>query len=402
MSFKSRTVLFFLAALLIVPLVWGRVLTDESKRSRFEKRSLAILPEINNNVSIKEYFSRLDNYLQDHVGFAVPINRYYRKVIFMLFNESRVKNISIGKDGYVFLTSHNPNQKNTVFKDICDDKIGDDFINQQLDRITSISRIITSFGHRAIFTVPISKPTLYPEKLPKDVTTNVLQNCKKFSHDNPLIVLRNRALSENVIFHYPYEDFQKLKTKKSFYPKENFHWNGFSPHYFSKLLFEKLRVTVPEEYDSGSFLGEDLADLKSLGFERKIQVWKYPYKHFNLVNSPHEKRDIIKPYYERIRDCSYYTNDNSLMDRYAILISNSFGAFTAKHLSVGYKTLLHININHLKKDEMVDFFDFLLNRKTKYDIIFLFHDAAMLKENNFENIQISMNQIAKVKPEVTH
>ena len=370
----------FLAFLLLLPLVWGGFCTDHRERENFEKRHLARFPAATELRDPKKYFTDIEAYISDHVGFAVAFNRFYRKMSYYLFRASTVKNISITKSGFVFLTSHSAEKANEGIEVLCIPDASEAARQEAWSNLMRINRAVTSFGHRAIFASAISKPVLYPEHLPGDISAATRKRCHQFYGENNLLrFLKRKAVSEGLIFHYPLERFRQAKTDPHFYPKENFHWHGLSAHVFARTFFERLGLSVPPYFDDGRELIAADADLHSLGFTRKIKVWAFSYPEFWISGGFLDKRlDYLKPYYERMIDYSFYTTERPLMDKDAILFSYSFGKNTAKHLAVGYKTLTQINVNFLQENETERFFEKMLSLHREMDVIFFFFDASMI------------------------
>jgi hypothetical protein len=177
-----------------------------------------------------------------------------------------------------------------------------------------------------------------------------------------------------------------------FYPKENFHWKGASTHLFSKTFFQSLNLDVSKYgFSDGATVEETFADLQSIGFKRRIKVWSYPYKSFKVSENQQSKFGYLRRYYERMYDFSYYTSSNPLQDKDAVLISNSFGAFIARDLAPGYKSLLHINVNNLQRKDQKELFDHLFTLGKNMDFIFLYHDAALAGRNGLVKLSNGFN-----------
>ncbi len=88
--------------------------------------------------------------------------------------------------------------------------------------------------------------------------------------------------------------------------------------------------------------------------------------------------DWIIPYYQRAKDFSLYNPGKPLSDRRALIISDSFGAAVVRDLAAGFKSLHHVNITALKPEEYPVFFGHFINGLNVSDVIFIFHDTAVI------------------------
>ena len=398
-NWPTRVVLCLLACFLLLPIVWGYFFTDAEERSRFEKRKLAEFPSLAQFDASGRYFSDVEKYLDDHIGFAIEINRFYSKIESYLFNHSSSNGVSFGQDGFVFLNSHDPSEPDSIFKWFCTPRLSPALTADYIGKIEKVNNAIKAFGHRAIFTVPISKPTLYPEKLPDDIGQELKTWCSEFmQRENILKALQAQAEQRGILFHYPYAEFLAAKNEPHFYPKENFHWRGGGGHLFSKKLFETLGLKIDNRYSEGARLIDTRADLVHLiGFERPIKVWYYPYEIFKLSENKAPELDYMLDYYSRMHTAgfSYYTSAAPLQQKDAIMISHSFGAYVSRDLAVGYRSIKHINIAALQDHEMEKFYKHLFSLGENMDIILLFHDANMASDYL---LNLLADSIGELKP----
>ena len=396
---SSRWVLVVMACVLCLPMVWGGFFTSHEQRSQFENRTLAKFPPLSFIKEPKQYFSTLDQYVADHMGFTMGLNRLYRKTVYYLFNESTVKNISVAQDGYVFLTSHSSKEYNLIFEELCQSEVSPAILENYVRNIEKINNVVKQFGHRAIFATAITKPVLYPERLPRDVSDKARKNCQGFLKGNNLLKqLQLEVQKKDIVFHYPFKAFMLSKNEAHFFPKENFHWNGLSAHLFARTFFENIGVSVGSDFDKGKHLVETKADLKIIGFARDIEVWNFPYADFGVAGGyQHKELNYMKQQYSHLFDCSYYEAENPLQKKDAIVFSDSFGGPVARHLATGYKTLTHFNIFQLQDSEQKRFYAQVLGSGKNMDIVFLFHDGGVTTRPTLKNLA---NTLAGIKPKV--
>ena len=384
----ARMTLLAMACALVLPLLWGLFFTSSQSRSQFENRTLAGFPSLSLITTPGQYGQGLDLYLKDHMGFTIEVNRWYRKLMFYCFHKSTVENISVGGDGFVFLTAHEADDHNRVFDDLCQGQVSGTLLETHVKSIETICDVIRSFGHRPVFATAITKPVLYPERLPHDVSDRARQKCGDFlKTDNILVQLQTRVEEQGIVFHYPVRAFVAAKNQPHFYPGQNFHWHGLSTHVFARTLFERLGISVGLDFERGKHLVETRADLKMIGFERTIQTWQFPYGAFGVSGGfNHDTIRRIKQSYSHLVDASAYATRHPLQDRDAIVLSDSFGAFASRDLATGYLTLAHFNIFQLQDAEKQRFFTRVFASGQDMDIIFLFHDGGIVYRPTLEDL----------------
>lgn len=399
LSWVSRLFLIVIALILLIPLVWGICFQDSTSRRNYENRNLNEFPEIQGLLHVKQFFTDIDHYLKDHIAFFITINQSYRKGAFYLFKESPIKNVSVSQEEFVFLNSHSTIHHNTVFESLCIPRTSSEKVDAYLTDLKVLDSAVRSFGHRMIFAVGPSKPSIYADKLPKDLDDTIRSNCLRYmQQENILTILERKAGESGVIFHYPQQRFINARNDQSFYPKENFHWNGKSAHLFSKTLFKKLGVEVGSGFEVGGLIVQANADLGMLGFDRPIQVWDYPYQEYQLKRESYGQMfEALRPHYERLVDYSHYSCGAPLQDKHAIILSNSFGTPLAKHLAIGYNSLKQINISHLQEHEKDRFYQKMLYSGEGMDIIFVFHDGAVAHGADLKTLANDFEKLSRKK-----
>jgi hypothetical protein len=375
LTFSSKLILLFLAVILSIPVVAG-FFTNHEERSSWENRPLTQFPQWHEWKDAALFFNEIDRFSSDHIGFALPLNRLYRKFRYYIFSDSPIKSITVGSSGFVYLNSHNPQKSYTVFESLC---IHGDDANRLQKRVDVLGKIffeLESRGYKPSVGIPVSKPVLYPDNLSSQVPHRHRDACTTYRHrDNIPKRLGEIYSSTKKIIYYPLDDFYNLRNQEAFFPKENFHWNGKSSHVFARDFLSLLDLAPDEDFSKGSVLRSTKADLKRMmGFSRNIYTWHYPYARYKIIKTKIQELAWIKNYYKRASDYSQFETGEPISKRRALVISNSFGAGIARHLAAGFQSLLHVNIGHLQDDEYRAFFADFIDTLQPTDIIFIFHD----------------------------
>ncbi|MBT3831582.1 MAG: hypothetical protein HOB98_17935 [Gammaproteobacteria bacterium] len=73
----------------------------------------------------------------------------------------------------------------------------------------------------------------------------------------------------------------------------------------------------------------------------------------------------------------------------ALLITDSFGIYTAEHLAPGFKTLIHVNVTDLKEGEMSNFYGEMIDKIAPDRILFLFNDQSFIGRYALNRIRVA-------------
>jgi hypothetical protein len=348
--------------------------TDHAARSRWENRPLVELPAPFAARKDTRFFDELDQYLNDHFGFALELNRLHRKLLFYVFRDSPSPDVSLGKDGYVFVTSFK-SEPFSVLETLCVHGMDAQVAAVSADAWAQIlQHFARTHEHVALLIVP-SKPTLYPEKFTLAVPRRYRERCAQYEQENSVSEAIVRSAQEGgSIAIYPYKEFLQQKYNGNFYPRENFHYAGKSAHWLGREALNRLGIAVNADYEEnvlGATVTHDIMNL--LGFTRALEFTAYPYTAFQLRRQPRTP-EYIRDYFERAQQFGVITSDNPLSQRTALVIGNSFTTFTADHLAPGYRSLIYIMTNDLRQEEYVRFFTELVPRIGADDLIFVYND----------------------------
>ncbi len=343
LSWPAKLIMIAVVLMLLSPSVSGLFFTDHDARSKWEKRTLTDLPPIQDVVHPKIFFSRFNSFLNDHMGFSLFANRFYRKLLLNLFKDTPASRITIGKDGFIFMNDHRSGQKYGVFNTLCRQGRAEKPKQRYMEALLSFIDSLTSRGYRVTIAAPVSKPVLYPEKLPNSVPGNLVADCLEFSrHKNAIHEIMETMQGKNVLVFYPYELFAKHKYEPYFYPKQNFHWSGKSTHLFAATLLSKLGIQMDENFSSQASLIESFSDTSNiLGFKYPIRVWEYNYDEYGITSDNTYLAKLLEGYYETAVDFSCYRTKFPITKRRLLILSDSFGKYIAKDLAPAYKETFH-------------------------------------------------------------
>ena len=370
----SRAGIATVAVLLLVPAI-AALFTDHEARSNWEKRPLTSWHSVVTAGGMKSRFARLEDYINDHIGFALTLNRFYRQTQFYLFGDSPVANVNVGKDGFLFVNSHSPDKPYIAIERLCEpNKVRTDRVRADM---TAVAKFAAERNISTTLAVIPSKLLLYSDRLPATVPRELRKACRDLNPWNTVAgVLASEPASGPYKVYYPFDKMVTMRDREAFYPPGNFHANSMINHEFSRGLLSQLGIDLGDNYPSRPRLGQINSDLTMLGFGRRISAWKYGYKK-NRLKWRRQQPEWIRDYYTNARDFKRYTAENPLSPRRALVLSNSFGAYIVGHLAPGFSELYHININHLKAGEANLFLTTVLDRVRPNDLLYIVHDAGL-------------------------
>lgn len=371
----ARALAVTFALCLAVPAI-ATFFADAEERMRWENRPLAELPSISKLTADRNFFGEMDDYLNDHFGLALKMNRLYRRVLFYVFQDSPTPTVTLGTDGFVFLNSHNPGSRFEAFQNVCINNVRQDRIEFAQRAWSKTFDFFTPGIDRVALLIPLSKPTLYAEKFPLDVPRKYREACRQFrSKKNAASELSAWGEASGNVVVYPVNEFHAQRFENNFYPRERFHFSGMSAHTFARIALGKLGINISEAYDFHEPIDTVTSDLGSLiGFNRPLRVDYFPYAEFEL----HKQEGVpafVKEYYQKIKQFGVVTSGSPMTERAALVITDSFGKSAVNHLAPGYRSITWINIANLAEGETVRFFTEFVERIDPDDLLFIFHDG---------------------------
>ena len=146
------------------------IFQPDKKISIFEKRRLNQLPPIPRTIPhFLAFPERFDDYYADQFGFREMLGQFYYKIDRRLNSGKTLKNLTIGKDDWLFLGSNSPGFSRF------NDPIGDylninrftpDSLRDFGRSIEATHKFLENQGIRYLFVIAPNKHTIYPDKLP--------------------------------------------------------------------------------------------------------------------------------------------------------------------------------------------------------------------------------------------
>ena len=372
--------LALLTGFLALPAFIGLVWNDSSSMQKLENRKMAPLPAF---ALFKKdparYIKGLDDFLKDRVGGRRLANEAYRELRYYVLKDPPLSNVSIGRDGFVFMNSHRIDRPNFVYHLLCEQQTKpSDTLFKEMDQIfTSISRYYGQRGYPVTITAAPTNVSIYPDKLPLTLDKKYRDLCQAYDNNDALLyqLQRQGRQSGRYTIYYPLALFKQHRDEPYFWPKELFHWSGRSAFLFARDLLvqsgivDTLKLDDPAEV---ALVGDDL--VMFFGFSRKVKAYKYPYADFQTtVKEPEWITSLSKQ-----KGMLHFTTANGLSQKKGLLISNSFGIELAPHLAKGFSDFYFFNLNHLRPEDASRFFSGIVD-KTKPDHIYiLFDDAGII------------------------
>ena len=393
---QARLLILALAVLLLTPALASFV-TDHESRARWEKRALASFDQVGDAITAKELFTALEQFINDHIGFAMPLNKFYRHTQFYLFGDSPIPNVSIGSDGFVFVNSASTLHPNQRLVKTC--KPANEAVARAGRHVRQMFDAVRGTELSLTFAVVPSKLLLYADRLPNTVPNELREACASLEPQLTLPGQLEKQFGEQQnLFYFPLTELARHRDAEAFYPPGNFHSNSMSNHLFAEDLLQKMGIEPGEGFSKGASLRSVRADIKMLGFEREALVWSYPYDDY-VITSRRQQPKWIRKFFKHARDFGTFETGNPASERVALVFSNSFGKYVTPHIAPGFRRLHHISLNDVKIKEMSGGLSEVIARLQPTDLIILVHDGGITNpklEALSEQLKTALRQASKV------
>ncbi|MEM1036709.1 MAG: hypothetical protein AAGI14_08115 [Pseudomonadota bacterium] len=358
----SQAIVLLVGLLLLIPSVMA-LTSDEKELSIKHSRALEEFPSYSMlQGEPVSFFDDFRSWYADRVGFGTDASMVYRKLSYYAFRDSGAPNALVGKNSSVFLTAHNASDASDFGSIKASCPAQSTWPKRQKRMISDWQTIQDKFnaaGIKVSLLIYPSKKTLYPELLPYQIPSDLLERCATFRDSyNPLKVLQEEF--PDSVFD-AYKTLAEHKATPNFYPLQNFHPDGESvvrgvDAFVSFVGYEaeidKLRSQefVPKTTN---------ADMVSvMGFDRRV-----------AVNTPadfdaaavREDDGFRERFLEKADDTSAvkrFVNENAPIQKRVLLITNSFGNRPAPYFSKYFSDVEFIQTNRYRSEQKNrDFFE---------------------------------------------
>jgi hypothetical protein len=358
------TFMFFLS----VPPIKHMVSGDQLKSD--ENRTLAQRPDWPQSWSdIKPLTIQLEEYFNDQMGYRDALIRGANKFKYRMFSELLSKQITVGKNGFLFFNSHSPNHPHSLIKDICGvKKLSPKREKQIIETLSNFNNWLKSRNVRLDVLVVPTKSAIYPEQLPDLESTW----CMNKSH---WIDTYQDQVKDFV--YYPRSFFMEKKKLYPVYLPNQFHWSGRIAYDVAMELITKRwntkDIVLPEMR-----LTEEKSDIHQYtqGVKKYIKTEDYDYS--SVLEAQSISKTCVDGFEENYPEghCFYYESKIKTKNT-IVLITNSFGDEIAKHFSIGFKKVYFVNINFLDYDSASKFIEWFINKVNPNQVLVVIHDHGI-------------------------
>lgn len=377
---QSLAAMALVIGLLALPAILGRYRSNAETIQQLENRRQEAAPPLRLLFDdARQYVQNTEKFLKDTIGFRHRANALYRKTRYVVFNDPPLPNITVGKNGHLFLNGPRPDAPYHYMQLLCGTQ--GDPPAELLDRLettfAAASRYFTDRGAKVVFAVVPSTLTLYADKLPLAVPSAYRRACLDYPQkDHALAQLGRRGESTGLyrVF-YPYALFTAHKNDAYFYPKERYHCEGKSVYLFTRHLLKESGAVDRLLLDDPSTLTETRNDIGTFfGYALPpVEVWSYAY-----ANRPTETqfaRWLQKAFGGRWDLLIHSFTEASLTPNTALMIGNSFGTSVNPHLAKGFRQLYFLDTNNFTSEQnQAEIFAAVAERIRPDFVYFVFDD----------------------------
>lgn len=228
---------------IFTPLITA-IIQDDLKASSLEKRNLATLPDWPTKIEEWENLpSQFTQYYSDHFGLRELFNKVYFKLLRKLGSSSSLDDVTIGKDGWMFLGSIKKGYNNY------DDPIGDAIhtnlyslseLEKFAESISSTHTWLKSRGIKYLYVIAPNKHTIYFENLPE-----YLSKINPKSATDQLVEYLAEHTEVDVLDLR--EPLIEAKAQKQLYYKSDTHWNYYGANIAQFEIMKRLQKSFPNQ-----------------------------------------------------------------------------------------------------------------------------------------------------------
>ncbi len=285
--YRSGIWIGFFLFMVIIPSPAYFFLGQYIDTQNYENRNLESKPKLtleNYAIFPQEY----ESYYNDNIPFRNALIRLNSSIDYFLFKQSPNKNVSLGKEGWLFYCDDkdsNPIEQSLGYWSFTEDQL-----KRIANNLTEVKNYLNNLGIEFILFIAPNKETVYMDKLPEYYK---IRNSYT-STDQLIDYLKNNTTIQVV---YPKEDIIKTKEDYSIdlYYKLDSHWNSAGGYIGAKCLAKELGIDMPsfDEICLQTKLSStgDLANM--LNIQIKDGDKDYDISGINSLSTTNEKWDFL-------------------------------------------------------------------------------------------------------------
>ena len=284
----NQIVIIIFLITISLPLIFS-IYEKDAKFSRIEKRKLNQMPSITpvDFKKILDFPEKFNNYFSDQFGLRISFVKYYKKLKFFM-GDSPSKEITIGKDDWLFLGSiNNLKDNNGVINDFRNvNKYSDSQLKKIAMYLEGLQLWLGARNIEYVFFIAPNKHTIYPDKLPESIQ----KESSESATDQLLDYLKKHTDVKTVDLRKPL--FEEKLNRQIYYKKDT-HWNYAGANIAQKYLFLELNKIFPNSFDTNIYemeqrtsYGGDLLGIMGPYIYGKRYKKNEPYPIFNKKCTP--------------------------------------------------------------------------------------------------------------------
>ena len=239
---NSFFIILIFGAAIFIPFSIG-IIKKDNEISELEKRKLLQFPETPKTIGdIKAFPQLFDQYYSDQFGLRDWFTKYYKLAKYSI-GDSPSKDVTIGKNGWLFLGSIKKDYSNY------DDPIGDArhvnlYSQQELKRFAKhmigLKDWLNDQGIKYVFVIAPNKHTIYFDQLPdyiskvnnKSATDQLIEYLEKHT-DISIVDLREQLI--------------KAKDRHQLFYKKDTHWNHYAANIAQYEIMAEIEKIFPDQ-----------------------------------------------------------------------------------------------------------------------------------------------------------
>jgi hypothetical protein len=350
-----------LALLLLIPCL-GIPFQDQTSLVQFHNRTLREWPNVRQLIAEPtQYFQRAREWLSDR---AFPIREatiFQRNLLFYIFDVPPQKNVSIGRDGFIFYNGANRGNVNRILQDTCLRSHSPEISSLLQNALASFA----SFAERkriAIDVVLVPTPaTLYGDFLPRSVPESYRVACReRTAGRTPLLAITQPM---PVHFVYPLLEMLEPRLQEGFFPKGNWHPMGLSQKVLRDTYLHRLGLDaqVDETLMKTTAPGEIL---RNFAIEKRVPVYDAVYpsvvadveKDVALTKSTAEFFPQSEPSGYPFRPRAF-KNRRPVLEESTLMVSDSYGFVAAPAFAAIFREFVQVMTNDMSQERVPELID---------------------------------------------